>query len=47
MMLSQFSNFFTTTILILLIFENVIQLPLNKDMTFSINVLVLVFVLQS
>lgn len=39
MMLCQFSNFFTTGILILPIFENVIELPLNKDMTFSINVL--------
>lgn len=39
MILCQFSNFFTTAILILPIFENVTELPLNKDMTFSINVL--------
>lgn len=38
-MLCQLSNFFTTAILILAIFDNVIDLPLNKGMTFSINVL--------
>lgn len=43
MMLCQFSHFFTTAILTLPIFENVMELPLNKGMTFIVHVLVKLF----